>query len=122
MVDPRSATWFLRNSATPGIPDFTPLAFGLPAWQPLAGNWTARPGAPPAGGARSVAAVAPLGAEELGPAVAAALGRLRAAGVDPQTGRANVGSAGDGNERMADTLTTGVRRADALDQVFATLL
>jgi hypothetical protein len=37
VVDPATMTWYLRNSNTPGAPDVTPFAYGMPAWTPVAG-------------------------------------------------------------------------------------
>src|SRR5205814_586016 len=36
---PGTATWYLRNSNTPGAPDIAPFAYGVGSWTPLAGDW-----------------------------------------------------------------------------------
>src|SRR5262249_26130376 len=33
------ATWYLRNSNTPGAPDIAPFAYGAGGWAPHAGIW-----------------------------------------------------------------------------------
>jgi hypothetical protein len=33
------ATWYLRNSNSPGTPDFGPFSYGGPGWIPVAGDW-----------------------------------------------------------------------------------
>src|SRR5262249_5641098 len=33
------ATWYLRNSDTPGAPDFPPSAYGAAGWVALSGDW-----------------------------------------------------------------------------------
>ena len=37
-VPPSVATWYLRNSITPGPPD-SAFAYGLPSYQPVVGDW-----------------------------------------------------------------------------------
>jgi hypothetical protein len=81
VVDPLG-TWYLRNSNSAGAPDIAPFAFGLGAWTPLGGRYT------PAGQPLRAAAGPGPGADALADGtlqdvVAAALARLRAAGVDP---------------------------------------
>ncbi|MCC6420670.1 MAG: hypothetical protein IT429_20725, partial [Gemmataceae bacterium] len=34
-----AATWYLRNSNSPGAPDIAPFAYGSADWVPLAGDW-----------------------------------------------------------------------------------
>ncbi|HYT92938.1 MAG TPA: VCBS repeat-containing protein, partial [Gemmataceae bacterium] len=36
---PGTATWYLRDSNTPGAPDITPFAYGASGWQPVVGDW-----------------------------------------------------------------------------------
>jgi hypothetical protein len=38
-TSPTEATWFLRNSNSPGAPDFGPFEFGLVGWIPVIGDW-----------------------------------------------------------------------------------
>ena len=33
------ATWYLRNSNSPGAPDIAPFAYGGPGWVPIVGDW-----------------------------------------------------------------------------------
>src|SRR5439155_1333270 len=40
IVDPTTETWYLRNSLSPGAPNFVPFAFGAPGWLPVTGDWT----------------------------------------------------------------------------------
>jgi hypothetical protein len=37
---PSTATWYLKNSNSPGAPDFTPFVYGGVGWKPVAGDWT----------------------------------------------------------------------------------
>jgi hypothetical protein len=37
--DPGSATWYLRNSDTPGAPDFPAFTYGVPGWRGVVGDW-----------------------------------------------------------------------------------
>jgi len=37
------ATWYLRNSNSPGAPDIAPFQYGAAGWTPLAGVWTDPP-------------------------------------------------------------------------------
>jgi peptidyl-prolyl cis-trans isomerase A (cyclophilin A) len=39
MFNPATVTFYLRNSPTPGAPDFT-FQYGAPGWIPVAGDWT----------------------------------------------------------------------------------
>jgi hypothetical protein len=42
VVDPASETWYLRNENSAGMPDVaTPFRYGLPGWKPVAGDWNA---------------------------------------------------------------------------------
>jgi hypothetical protein len=42
VLDPSSATWYLRNENSAGIADVaTPFRYGLPGWKPVAGDWNA---------------------------------------------------------------------------------
>jgi hypothetical protein len=33
------ATWYLRNSNSPGMPDIAPFSFGAAGWKPVVGDW-----------------------------------------------------------------------------------
>jgi hypothetical protein len=37
--DPATATWYLRNSNSPGGPDIAPFAYGGAGWDPVVGDW-----------------------------------------------------------------------------------
>ncbi len=39
VFNPATATWYLRNSNSPGAPDITPFAYGAPNWYPVTGDW-----------------------------------------------------------------------------------
>jgi hypothetical protein len=39
VVDSFTATWYLRNSNSPGAPDVAPFAYGAAGWVPVAGDW-----------------------------------------------------------------------------------
>jgi hypothetical protein len=39
VFDPGTATWYLRNTNSPGAPDVAPFAFGMPGVVPVAGDW-----------------------------------------------------------------------------------
>jgi hypothetical protein len=39
VIDPATATWYLRNSNTAGTPDAGTFQYGLPGWTPVAGDW-----------------------------------------------------------------------------------
>jgi uncharacterized delta-60 repeat protein len=38
--DPHTATWYLRNTTSPGSPSITPFAYGGKNWAPVVGDWT----------------------------------------------------------------------------------
>jgi hypothetical protein len=38
-VDPATATWYLRSTASAGAPDAGAFVFGLPGWIPVLGDW-----------------------------------------------------------------------------------
>jgi uncharacterized repeat protein (TIGR01451 family) len=40
VVDPTTATWYLHNDNTGGVPALPPFQYGLPGWVPLMGDWT----------------------------------------------------------------------------------
>jgi hypothetical protein len=84
VVDPRGA-WYLRNSTSAGLPNLGPFRYGLGGWAPLAGAWVAPLQAQLADGGAGTAdgGAAPLAEPDLLGTVAAALGRLQAAGVAP---------------------------------------
>jgi hypothetical protein len=103
MVDPASATWYLRNTNSAGFPDFTPFSFGLGAWQPLGGRW-AQPGAARQAGALGVA----------GDGTFAALAQMQDAGIT-----ADVVGALLRAQHNVDVLTPGALQAAVLDAVFA---
>jgi phosphodiesterase/alkaline phosphatase D-like protein len=76
--------WYLRNSNSAGAPDVAVFAYGAPAYQPLTGSWgLAASALRAAGGEGPGTSSAPLTAGEVNAMAAAALGRLAAAGVDP---------------------------------------
>jgi hypothetical protein len=37
--DPTTATWYLRNSSSGGVPNITPFVYGAAGWTPLTGDW-----------------------------------------------------------------------------------
>src|SRR5262249_24273809 len=37
--DPVSATWYVRDSNSPGAPNVAPFAYGAPDWLPVPGDW-----------------------------------------------------------------------------------
>src|SRR5262249_982225 len=39
VFDPLTATWYLRDSNSPGAPSTAPFAYGAPGWVALAGDW-----------------------------------------------------------------------------------
>jgi parallel beta-helix repeat protein len=39
VFDPTTATWYLRNSNSPGAPNFTPFAYGGANWIGVVGDW-----------------------------------------------------------------------------------
>jgi hypothetical protein len=39
VYDPGTATWYLRNSDSPGAPDLPAFGYGLPGWLGLVGDW-----------------------------------------------------------------------------------
>jgi hypothetical protein len=84
VVDPQGA-WYLRNSNSAGPPNLGPFRYGLGSWAPLAGAWAPPLQAQLASGGAGTAdrGGAPLTEQELLGTVAAALGRLQAAGVAP---------------------------------------
>jgi hypothetical protein len=84
VVDPSTQTWYLRNSNSSGAPDFPTFSYGAPGWGSVAGNWGAAPLAQLAAGGEALgtAKVSALTDQELQSAVAGALARLRADGVN----------------------------------------
>jgi hypothetical protein len=39
VFDPATATWYLKNSNSPGAPDVAPFRYGAPGWSPVVGDW-----------------------------------------------------------------------------------
>jgi hypothetical protein len=39
VFDPATATWYLRDSDSPGAADVTPFRYGAPGWLPVVGDW-----------------------------------------------------------------------------------
>jgi hypothetical protein len=37
--DPSTATWYLRNNNSAGLPDLAPFQYGLPGWVAVTGDW-----------------------------------------------------------------------------------
>jgi hypothetical protein len=81
VVDLSTGIWYLRSTATPGAPDAGEFAYGGAGWLPVAGAFAAPQFLLAAGG--EGAGAASLTGPELRAAVAGALARLGAAGVDP---------------------------------------
>jgi hypothetical protein len=40
IFDPGSATWYLRNTNSPGLPDAGQFQYGAPGWRAVVGDWT----------------------------------------------------------------------------------
>jgi hypothetical protein len=81
------ATWYLRNTNSPGAPDIAPFAYGATGWQPVAGAW-AGPGRPlrvTGGPLAAASVVSPLTASDVEGIVAAALTRLQSDGAATAT-------------------------------------
>jgi cell wall assembly regulator SMI1 len=76
------ATWYLRNSNSPGAPSHAPFAYGTPAVQPVVGDWNGPPQALRAASSGK-GSLTTLGDEEAGALLRAAVERLSAAGVMP---------------------------------------
>jgi hypothetical protein len=92
VFDP-AGTWYLRNTASPGFPDISPFPYGLGTWNPVAGEWSFPPSVLPGAG---------------------------------NTGNANPGlgvSTPSDHAAVNGSLTrlgaAGMRRTQALDQIFA---
>jgi RHS repeat-associated protein len=81
VIDPSTATFYLRNEPSAGAPDAGQFAYGGAGWLPVAGAFAAPQFLLAAGGEGPGAAA--LGQGQLQSAVAGALARLSAAGVDP---------------------------------------
>jgi len=81
--DPSTATWYLRSANTAGPPDAGQFAFGGAGWLPVVGHFAAPSQPLLAAGGEGAGGADPLSAAQLQSAVAAALARLSAAGVDP---------------------------------------
>src|SRR5262249_11958458 len=87
----KPATWYLRNSNSPGAPSYAPFAYGTAACQPVAGDWTGPRLALRAAEAGSgEGSLSTLGAEEAAAVFRAAVERLRAAGTWPPEARLSV--------------------------------
>jgi parallel beta-helix repeat protein len=39
VLDPGTATWYLKNTNQAGAPDILPFQYGAPTWTPLTGDW-----------------------------------------------------------------------------------
>src|SRR5262249_7161856 len=37
--NPATATWYVKNTNSPGAPDVAPFAYGAVGWKPVAGDW-----------------------------------------------------------------------------------
>ena len=83
VVDPTSATWYLRNSNSSGPTNFTPFAFGMAGWGAVVGDWDfpALPQLALPGKAPAYSSSQPLTNSQLQMEVQGALSKLRAAGV-----------------------------------------
>lgn len=84
VVNPATATWYLRNTISSGPPDIAPFAYGAPGWTGVVGTWQS-PGLPRlAAAGKPTAATTPLLTNaDLHTAFAGALARLRADGIAP---------------------------------------
>jgi hypothetical protein len=81
VIDPVTGTWYLRSEPGAGAPGAGEFTYGGAGWLPVCGAFAAPQHLFAAGGEGPGAAA--LGAAELQAAVAGALARLSAAGVDP---------------------------------------
>jgi hypothetical protein len=81
--DPATATFFLRTEPSAGPPDAGQFAFGGPGFKPVAGLFPPAAQLLLAADGEGPGGAGPLGADQLQSAVAGALARLTAAGVDP---------------------------------------
>ncbi len=81
VYDP-NATWYIKFSNSAGAPDIKPFQYGGEMWTPVAGNWQFPAGTALHADAAGTGTVA-LDNTTLQAVVAAALGRLSTAGVDP---------------------------------------
>jgi parallel beta-helix repeat protein len=81
--DPSTATFFLRTEPAAGPPDAGQFAFGGQGFLPVAGLFPPATQLLLAAGGEGPGGAAPLSADQLQSAVAGALARLTAAGVDP---------------------------------------
>jgi hypothetical protein len=81
VIDPVTGTWYLRSSAGGGAPDAGQFAYGGAGWLPVTGAFAALQFLLATGGEGPGAAA--LTGADLQAAVAGALARLSAAGVDP---------------------------------------
>jgi hypothetical protein len=119
--------WFLRNSNTAGAPDIGPFSYGLSGWKPITGDWTGQ-------GITTIGAVDPSnnnwflrnsntpGGPDITPFAYGAAGWTPVTGdwIKPApTTTAAVASSGVSSSLPANLLVTGLRRTQALDQVFA---
>jgi hypothetical protein len=105
--DPATGTWYLRGEASAGAPDAGQFAYGGTGWLPVVGALPPAQLLLAAGG--EGAGAGPLGAGQLQSAVAGALARLSAAGVDAGL-LGSLGSAGFG---VADLPPGVLGEADA---------
>jgi hypothetical protein len=83
VFDPTTGIWYLRSEPNAGAPDAGQFAFGAAGWLPVVGDFPPAPQMLLAAGGEGPGGATPLGQEQLQAAVAGALARLSAAGVDP---------------------------------------
>jgi hypothetical protein len=81
VIDPSTGTWYLRNEPSAGVPGAGQFAYGGAGWLPVCGAFAAPQFLLAQGGEGPGSAG--IGADQLQAAVAGALARLSAAGVDP---------------------------------------
>jgi hypothetical protein len=119
--------WYLRNSNTSGNPDFTPFTFGMSGWKPITGDWTGQ-------GFTTIGVVDPstntwylrnsnsAGSPDIMPFSYGAPGWTPVTGdwIKPAaTTTTAAASQAVSSSLAANMLVTGLRRTQALDQVFA---
>jgi hypothetical protein len=119
--------WFLRNSNNSGTPDFTPFTYGLSGWKPVTGDWTGQ-------GFTTIGVVDPstntwylrnsnsAGTPDITPFSYGAPGWTPVTGdwIRPAAATTTAAvSRSVTSSLAANPLVTGLRRTQALDQVFS---
>ncbi|MCC6421037.1 MAG: hypothetical protein IT429_22600, partial [Gemmataceae bacterium] len=130
-----AATWYLKNSNSPGAPDYGPFAYGAAGWRPVVGDWDGLDAFLRTDGAAFARRAVPAALTRSGSldltsvqqnetaSAGAALARSPAVAPKPRhsPGSREREAPDEAPERQAATLDAGAQSLAALDAVFAQL-